>query len=52
MLSENEALKELYLYSNKLGPFDAAYISKMLENKRKLTSLGLSNNQIGVEGAL
>ena len=45
-------LKELYLYSNKLGPQDAIHISKILENKRKLTTLGLSNNQIGAEGAV
>ena len=45
-------LKELYLYSNKLGPQDAIHISKILENKRKLTALGLSNNQIGIEGAV
>ena len=47
-----DALKELYLYSNKLGPFEAACISKAVENKRKLTTLGLSNNCIGSEGAL
>lgn len=45
-------MKELYLYSNKLGAHEAMHIGKILQNKRKLTSLGLSNNQIGVEGAI
>jgi Ran GTPase-activating protein (RanGAP) involved in mRNA processing and transport len=47
VLQHNETLKELYLYSNKLGPDDAMHIAKMLTNKRKLTALGLSNNFIG-----
>jgi hypothetical protein len=45
-------MKELYLYSNKLGPGEAQEIGKLLQNKRKLTAIGLSNNQIGVEGAM
>lgn len=52
VLKDNESLKELYLYSNRLGPGDALLISKIIEKKRKLTSLGLSNNQIGADGAI
>lgn len=44
VLKDNDNLKELYLYSNKLGPQDAVPIAKIIENKRKLTALGLSNN--------
>lgn len=52
VLATNDSLKELYLYSNKLGHQEAAFVAKIIENKRKLTALGLSNNQIGVDGAL
>ncbi|MFN9910176.1 MAG: hypothetical protein ACK56F_29365 [bacterium] len=52
VLAENDVLKELYLYSNKLGPNEAADISRILQNKRKLTALGLSNNNIGADGAI
>lgn len=52
VLRDNDTLKELYLYSNKLGPEDASHIASMLANKRRLTALGLSNNFIGTEGAL
>lgn len=45
-------MKELYLYSNQIGPSQAQYVAQILSNKRKLTSLGLSNNQIAEEGAL
>lgn len=45
-------MKELYLYSNKLGPSEAVEVSKIIGSKRKLTALGLSNNQIGTEGAM
>lgn len=47
VLKDNDSLKELYLYSNKLGPNEAVFVSKLIENKRKLTALGLSNNHIG-----
>jgi hypothetical protein len=43
-LKDNETLKELYLYSNQIGPNQAVYVSQIIANKRKLTSLGLSNN--------
>ncbi len=52
VLGPADQLKELYLYSNKLTAGDSTHISKILQNKRKLTALGLSNNQIGVEGAI
>jgi len=44
VLGPADQLKELYLYSNKLTAGDATHISKILQNKRKLTALGLSNN--------
>lgn len=30
VLKNNDTLKELYLYSNKMGPSDAVHISKMI----------------------
>lgn len=51
-LKDNENLKELYLYSNKIGPTEASQVADILTNKRKLTTLGLSNNLIGEEGAI
>ena len=48
----SESLKELYLYSNQIGPLQSDYISKIIANKRKLSCLGLSNNQIGEEGCI
>ena len=47
----SENLKELYLYSNSIGPMQSDYIAAIIAKKRKLTCLGLSNNQIGEEGA-
>ena len=35
-----------------MGPQEAVLVSKIIENKRKLTALGLSNNSIGIEGAM
>lgn len=52
VLKDNDQLKELYLYSNKLGPNEAVEVSRIIESKRKLTALGLSNNSIGTEGAM
>lgn len=44
VLKDNDLMKEIYLYSNKLGPGEAQEIAKILSNKRKLTAIGLSNN--------
>ena len=46
-----DSLKELFLYSNDFGPNEATYVGLIIENKRKLTSLGLSNNTIYETGA-
>ena len=51
-MKNNENLKELYLYSNSIKPNEARFVSDMISNKRKLTTLGLSNNEIGEEGAI
>ena len=46
-------MKELYLYSNDITEFaDSQNIGQILLNKRKLNSLGLSNNRLGEEGAV
>jgi hypothetical protein len=45
-------MKELYLYSNSIGPKEASIVAKLIENKKKLTCLGLSNNEILEEGAV
>ena len=45
-------LKELYLFANKIDESGAEYISKIIKNKHKLTSLGLSNNKLATAGAV
>ena len=51
-IAGNTELKELYLFANKIGEEEASFISSMIRNKTKLTSLGLSNNRLCPRGAV
>ena len=50
-LTSNEVLTDLSLYSNEIDAEGASYVAQTLVNKKKLCTLGLSNNIIGVGGA-
>jgi Ran GTPase-activating protein (RanGAP) involved in mRNA processing and transport len=43
-LKDNDSLKELYVYSNSIGAAESKHVANIIQNKRKMTSLGLSNN--------
>ena len=51
-LEQNTVLKELYLFANKIEPDGAHCISAIIQNKTKLSCIGLSNNRLGADGAI
>ena len=50
-ISGHTALRELYLFANKIETEGSVYISAIIKNKDQLTCLGLSNNKLGAGGA-
>jgi len=51
-IQDHTSLKELYLFANKIDENGAPFISNMIKNKARLSSLGLSNNKLGTAGAV
>lgn len=51
-ISDNEEMTELSLYSNEITTEGAEFIAKIIQNKRHLKTLSLSNNRIGHDGAV
>lgn len=45
-------MREFYLYANTINADGAVFISNCIKNKPFLTTLGLSNNKLGKDGAL
>lgn len=50
-IASHTALKELYLFANKIETEGSVYISAIIKNKEQLQCLGLSNNKLGSGGA-